>query len=420
MLKAFKYRLLPNTEQAEYIKRTIGSARFVYNWLLNDYKEQLDIYNKNNKQVDKPRIKEVTEAKKDNDFLSGVDSLALANAKLNLNTALRNFFDSRKGKRKGRKIGFPKPHKKMKSRWSYTTNNQGGNIRVENGHICLPKIKWVKLIQHRELEGEIRSVTVSMERNGDFYVSVLCNVEQAKKQRQKPDTVKVVGLDMSYTEFVVDSDTLSDDTKPKYVRQYRSNEKKRSRLNRAMSRKTIGSRNRDKARVRLAKLDRHIANCRTDFAHKMSRHYAENYDVVVIEDIDMQSQARKKMKGHGKSANDLGWGQFKSYLKYKCEIYGSLLVVADKWFASSKTCNSCGTVNHGLTLYDREWTCPECGATLHRDYNAACNLRDWYFERYNTVGTTGINACGDSANTAWETLLQAGSLKQEAPSFMEG
>jgi len=190
-----------------------------------------------------------------------------------------------------------------------------------------------------------------------------------------------------------------------------------------MSRKQKGSSNRNKARIILANMDRHIANCRKDFAHKMSKYYASNYDVIVIEDINMQDQAKSAMKGHGKSANDLGWGMFKEFLKYKCEEYDTLLVVADKWFPSSKTCNHCGSVNKGLTLNDREWVCPECGAVISRDYNAACNLRDWYFRNNNnnnTAGTAEIYTCGDSTSTVRETLLQVGSLKQEAPSFREG
>lgn len=135
MLKAYKYRLLPDKSQKSYINRCVGCARFVYNNLLSDYKAQLD------NKIEKPKLKEVTFLKESYDFLNEVDSLALANSKINLQKALKNFFDSRKGKRKGKKIGFPKKHKKKKSRLSYTTNNQGGNIRIEGNKIKLPKIR---------------------------------------------------------------------------------------------------------------------------------------------------------------------------------------------------------------------------------------------------------------------------------------
>lgn len=415
MLRAFKYRLLPTQQQAQYFRRTIGSARFVYNALLSDYQRQLDAYIKNKTEENKPKLSLVTSVKADNEFLNEVDSLALMNARTNLQNALKNFFESRNGKRGGRKMCFPKKHKKSKCRLSYTTNNQGGNIRIEGDRICIPKIKWVRLVKHRECDGVIRSITISEERNGDFYVSLLCEVEKKAKIKTNSNVLRVVGLDMSYSDFVIDSDTaIPDSTKPKYVRQYRTNEKKRARLNRQMSRRQSGSNNRNKARIRLANLDRHIANCRKDFCHKTSKYYASNYDVVVIEGINMQDQAKSKMNGRGKSANDLGFGQFKAYLAYKCEDYGTELVVADKWFASSKTCNHCGHINKSLTLNDREWKCPECGAIMDRDYNAACNLRDYYFRNINTVGTTGIDACGDSASTLGETPMRVESLKQEA------
>lgn len=421
MLRAFKYRLLPTTEQADYFRRTIGCARFVYNALLDDYKTQLDVYHKNGKTGNKPIIREVSSLKTTSPWLNEVDSLALANAKQNLKTAFTNFFNSRNGKRKGRKIGFPKPHKKSKCKLSYTTNNQGGNIRIEDDRICIPKIKWVKFNKHRECDGQIRSITITQERNGDFYISVLCETERQRKTKTNSNDLRVVGLDMSFSDFVVDSDnTVPDDMKPKYIRQYRANEKKRARLNRALSRKTKGSNNRNKARIRLANLDRHIANCRQDFCHKTSKYYASNYDVVVIEDLNMQDQAKSKMKGHGKSANDLGFGMFRTYLEYKCADYGTEFVVADKWFPSSKTCNHCGSVNKNLKLDDREWVCPECGVIINRDYNAACNLRDYYFSHINTVGTTEIYACGDSTSTLGETPTRVESLKQEASSFMEG
>lgn len=125
---------------------------------------------------------------------------------------------------------------------------------------------------------------------------------------------------------------------------------------------------------------------------------AKNYDVIVIEDLNMQAMSRSLRLG--KSVMDIGWGRFRSWLTEECDKYGVELVIADKWFASSKTCNHCGHKNKELTLSDREWVCSECGATLDRDYNAACNLRDYYLNSINTVATTGIHAQGDETSTA--------------------
>ena len=206
---------------------------------------------------------------------------------------------------------------------------------------------------------------------------------------------------MSYIKFCVDSDSTEDDTKPKYVRWYRTAERKRRRLARGLSRKEKGSSNREKARRRLAAFDAHTANGRKDFCHKMSHHYAAHYDAVVLEDISMQDLAKRHMRGHGKSVFDLGFGMFRQFLSYKCQRFDTLLVYADKWFPSSKTCN-------------------HCGALIGRDYNAACNLRDYFVKIINTAGTAGIYACGDGASTLRSRAEQALSAKQEAPSFRWG
>jgi putative transposase len=407
--RAFKYRLYPDYEQETLIRKTIGCARLTYNLLLEDYKQQL------NNGV-KPVIKEVTFFKPSFPFLSGVDSLALANAKQNLKQAFTNFFDSKNGKRKGKLYRFPKRHKKSKAKLSYTTNNQGGNIRIEGNSIKLPKLGFVRVKEHTPLRGNIRSVTVCQERNDTFYVSILCEYEPKTFVRHKSvNDLRVVGLDMSYSDFAVSSDNNKDDTKPKYIRQYRTNERRRARLNRRVSRCKIGSKNRNKARIKLANLDRYIANARKDFCHKLSRYYVNNYDVIVLEDINMQDQQRALH--NGKSVGDLGFGMFKSFLSYKCEDNDVALVYADKWFPSSKTCNHCGYVNKELTLSDRKWVCPECGEIIDRDYNAACNLRDYFYKIISTAGTAGIYACGDAASTLRETLKQVVSLNQEAPPF---
>ena len=295
--KAYKFRLYPNKEQAHLIDRTIGCVRLVYNSLLDDYKQQLD-------NGVKPALKQVTWLKKVLPFLNDVDSLALANAKLNLQTALTNFFNSRNGKRKGRKAGFPKRHKKNKSKWRYTTNNQHNGIRIENGRIRLPKLKFVKVEAHRPISGIVKSCTIEKTRSGQYFVSVLCETSDECKERKIPEygSLKVVGLDMSFSSFAVSSDT-NDDTKPKYVREYRKHEKRLARLQRRVSRKVKGSHNRYKARERLAKLSEHVANKRLDFCHKLSRTYAMDYDVIVIENLDMRSMSRTL--NHGKSVHDL-------------------------------------------------------------------------------------------------------------------
>lgn len=415
MRRGLKYRLYPNEQQAVLIHKTVGCARLIYNAELDDYKKQLE------QQEHKPKLKEITHFKQQYDFLKEVDSLALANAKVNLNNALQNFFKSRNGKRKGKRCGFPQFHTKNKTKWRYTTNNQGGSVRldVENNKIKLPKLGWVFIELHRVVEGEIYSCSVEATRDGKYYVSL--NVEVTEKVKQKNfdlNNLKVVGLDMSLSSFVVSSENDLDDTKTKYIKQYRKNERKLQRLQRQLSNKQKGSANSDKARERLAKHHGYVSNCRKDYCHKLSRYYASHYDVIVLEDLNMQDMSRSLHLG--KSVHDLGFGLFRSMLSYKCAEEDSIVMYADKWYASSKLCNHCGEKNSLLQLSDREWACPHCGAVLDRDFNASCNLRDYYYTIINTAGTAGIKACGDVASTLRETLVQVMSAKQEVPSFKWG
>ena len=185
-----------------------------------------------------------------------------------------------------------------------------------------------------------------------------------------------------------------------------------------------GSSGREKARAKLAKLDRHIANSRLDFCHKRSRDYAKNNDIIVLEDINLQSLSRG---GYhlGKSIYDMGFGMFRNFLSYKCKEEDSLVMYVPKYFPSSKMCHECGTINNLLELSDREWVCQECGSVLDRDKNASLNLRNYFYNvldnmEINTVGTTGIDASGEEASTLRFALMQVASLKEETPSFRWG
>ena len=224
---------------------------------------------------------------------------------------------------------------------------------------------------------------------------------------------------MSLSQFVVSSNK-DDNTKTKYVRLFRKNEKRLARLGRNISKKKFmgnqPSNNRLKAKLRYAKLSEHISNQRKDYCIKEALYYATHYDVIVLEDLDMQSMSRSLHLG--KSVDDLGFGIFKSWLSHECKKHDSIIMFADKYFASSKTCFECGAKNDLLKLSDREWVCPHCGAIIDRDYNAALNLRDYFYKViYNTVGTTEIKACGETSSTLREALMQVVSMKQEAPSF---
>ena len=417
--KAYKYRIYPTKKQAQTMMKFFGCARVVYNMCLDQYNEEYKRWKQYGGEFIKTSL--VTQYKKEKEFLKKCDNAALQYARTDFLRALSDFFKSKKGKRKGCKVGFPKHKKRGKSKFTYRTCDTHGTIKFseDSKKFRLPKIGWVKCVKHREYEGNIKAVTVTKAKSDKYYISITTEVVEQKPvvKPLKGNKPNVVGLDMSLPKFLISSEE-SDDMIIKYQHEYRKEEERLKVLNRRLSRKVRGSKNRDKARKRLASLHEKISNRRMDFVIKTALYFARKYDVICLEDIDMQSMSRSLHLG--KSVMDLGWGMFRQWLDLECKKHGSTVFKVDKWYPSSKTCNHCGYVNKDLRLSDREWICPECGEVINRDRNAACNLRDYYIKVKNTAGTAGINACGDMASTVGETLLQAVSLKQEAPSFREG
>jgi len=301
--------------------------------------------------------------KKEFEWLKEVDSLALANAQINLQKAYHNFFRSPK-------TGFPKFKSKHKNKKSYTTSCVNGNISIENGCIKLPKIGLVKLKQHRNIPNDykLKSATVSQTPSGKYYVSVLFEYEN---QIQKIEPHRFLGLDFSMHELYKDSDG----NEPCYLKYYRQAEKRLKREQRKLSKMQKGSKNRDKQRIKVAKLHEKVANQRKDFLHKQSRRIANSYDCVCIENLDMK--AMSQALNFGKSVSDNGWGMFVTFLQYKLEDLGKRLVKIDKFYASSQICNVCGYKNSETkNLSLRAWDCPECGTHHDRDVNAAINIRN--------------------------------------------
>ncbi|MDX5980453.1 IS200/IS605 family element RNA-guided endonuclease TnpB [Exiguobacterium profundum] len=357
MLKGYKYRLHPTPAQAEFLVRTIGCARFIYNKLLEDriaIREEA-------KTGSGTRRKPATPAsyKPLFPFLAEADSLALANAKLNLDTAFAKFFAGTGG--------FPAFKSRRRSRASYTTNNQHGTIRIENGKVRLPKIGFVKFEQHRPFEGIIKSATVSMTRTGKFFISILVNQDEEKWIPAK----NKVGIDLGLEHFAVMTNDAMVSEKIDNPRFLRQSEAKVKKAQRALSRKKIGSRNREKARLILAKRHEKIANQRQDFLHKLSRRIVDENQVIVVETL----KSKDMIQNHklAKSIGDVSWYEFVRQLEYKSNFYGRTLIKADPWFASTQICSTCGVKGEKKTVDVREWTCA-CGAHHDRDINASINL----------------------------------------------
>lgn len=280
-----------------------------------------------------------------------------------MQTAYNNFF-------KNPKAGFPKFKSRKSNRRSYTTNCVNGNIYIENDYIKLPKIGLVKLKQHRLIPSDykLKSVTIIQTPSGKYDASVLFEYEN-QVQEQTPHSF--LGLDYSMHGLYKDSNG----NEPAYPGYYRQAEKRLKREQCKMSKMQKGSRNRDKQRLKVAKLHEKIANQRKDFLHKQSRRIVGIYDCVCIEDLDMKAMAQSLR--FGKSVTDNGWGMFTMFLQYKLADIGKQLVRVDKFFASSQTCSCCGYKNPGIKdLSVRVWDCPECGTHHDRDVNAAINIRN--------------------------------------------
>ncbi|WP_214695699.1 IS200/IS605 family element RNA-guided endonuclease TnpB [Exiguobacterium sp. s160] len=355
MLKGYTYRLHPTAAQAEFLIKTIGCARFIYNKLLEDriaIREEA-------KTGSGTRRKPATPAsyKPLFPFLAEADSLA--NAKLNLDTAFTKFFAGT--------AGFPVFKSRRKARASYTTNNQHGTIRIEAGKVRLPKVGFVRFTQHRPFEGVIRSATVSMTRTGKFFISILVEQDDAP---WIPAENKV-GIDLGLEHFAVmtnDARVSEKIANPRFLRQSEAKVKK---AQRALSRKKIGSKNREKAKLLVAKKHEKIANQRKDFLHKLSRRIVDKNQVIVVETL----KSKDMIKDHkvAKSIGDVSWYEFVRQLEYKSKFYGRTLIKADQWFASTQICSTCGVKGEKKAMDVREWTCA-CGAHHDRDINASLNL----------------------------------------------
>ena len=356
MEKAYKFRIYPNKTQQKLIQKTFGCCRFVYNYYLDkriqaykDNKTSLNYYDCAN---------DLTNLKKEFEWLKEVDAISLQSSIKDLDNAYNKFFKEHSG--------FPKFKSKKNHKKSYKSKCVSNNIEFKNNHIKLPKLGWIKTRDKQIPQGRILNATISQVPSGKYYVSLYCTDVEIQ---YLPKTNNQVGIDLGIKDFAITSDGVKY-TNPKYLQQ---SLEKLAKLQRELSRKTRGSSNWNKARIKVAEQYEKVRNQRQDFLQKLSTELIRENDIICIEDLQVKNMIQNRKLA--RSISDVSWYEFTRQLQYKADWYGRQVIKVDKFFASSQICNCCGKkfpITKDLEV--RQWICPNCKSILDRDTNAAINI----------------------------------------------
>ncbi len=378
----YKFRLIPTEDQKVLLNKHFGSVRFVYNYFLNQRKEE---YLNNKKSLNYyDQAKYLTEVKKELTWLKEINSQTLQYSLNCLDIAYQGFFNKR--------TQFPN-FKSKRSKNSFTVPQ---NVKVKDRKLIIPKFKGIKIIMEREIKGKIGKATISKTPSGKYFVSILVEKEYNPVNK----TNKSVGIDLGLKDFLV----LSTGSKIKNGRFLKHYEHQLKLNQKSLSRKTKGSNRYENQRLKVARIHEKISNSRMDLIHKVSLNLVRNYDQIFLEDLNVKGM----VKNHklSKSISDVSWSKFIEVLTYKANWNDKEVIKVDRFFPSSKTCNSCGWINNSLTLNERTWTC-KCGLEVDRDLNAAKNILNEGLRKNISVGTTdygrGAQIRLDKSSTSRET-----------------
>ena len=398
MILSHRIRLSPNNTQASWLGRCAGAARFSWNWGLQRWQE---IY----KAGGKPSWQSI------NTELNGIKAAEfpwlcelpwkIPNGALSdLGNAFSRFF---RGVKNGdRKVGYP--HFKKKGRCKEAFSIEGRALAFTDKRMRVPKLGWIRLRTPLRFPGKVLSARFN-KRAGNWYVSVAVEIDESQwSYPHACETQAACGLDLG----VVDLAVLSTGEKIEAPRVLRRMEARLRMINKELSRRTRGGKNRHKTRTKLAKLHERIANIRQDVTHNLTADLVRRFSVIGIEDLCIKGMARTRL---AKSVMDAAMAEVRRQLEYKAPLAGSGVVVADRWFPSTKTCSDCGFVNKAVVLGVESWVCPTCGVVHDRDVNAAINLK-------NMAVAHTVTACCQGSSGSDFTVIAKLPLEQESSSFV--
>lgn len=364
MLRTFKYRLYPNSSQQVDIRKNIDACRFIYNWALE---KSTAAYKKDNTTLSAYDIHAMLpELKQELPFLKHAYSQSIQQSVRRVCRARQHFF--RRAKQGGEKLGYPKFRSRRHHRQSFDIP-QNVNVNFEKRKAYLPKIGWVKTIFHRRFKGKIKTCTVISTNTGKYFICIAVEDEESPPKKKRITKKKSIGIDVGLKIYA----TISNGMKIENPRYLQSSLKRVKCLNRRLSRKKKGSKNREKARIRYGTYREKIANQRRDFQQKLSTKLVHENQGIMVETLNISGMVKNRRLS--KSISDAAWSYFFSMLRYKSELYGVTLIEIGRFEPTTKLCHNCGYKNDELTLIDREWTCPECKTHLDRDTNAAKNIK---------------------------------------------
>jgi putative transposase len=373
MLKAYKYRIYPNSAQKTLIDKTFGVCRFVYNLALETKIRAWESAKINLSSYD--LSKQLTELRKEVPWMQEADRNTVNTYLNNMDAAYAGFF-------KGR--GYPK-FKKKTGRQTFVCQKGGRKVDFNASTITVPKVKGIKAVLSRTFQGEIRSISVSRNSSGKYYASVLVDCVALCIAVKLPTNESTVGLDMGLKSFVVASDGRT--FKPN--RHLRNSLQRLKCLQARFAKKKKGGSNRKKFHRRVALLHDKINNQRADYIHKITTQLVRDNqsNTFVVENLNVGGMLKNRCLSL--SISDAAFGEFFRQMSYKCAWYGKGLIQIGRFDPSSKTCSSCGHIKDDLTLSDRDWTCKSCGIVHDRDLNAAINIKNFGLEQYSRRDAPG-------------------------------